>query len=133
MPSVIIKPVSGRTYLITPDDNGKILDFGPGATSSNVGTFVFQFNPDAASDYIVKVMGRCWGAAATDAQVPFVPLPYRRVTIANAASDYNIVSADLSGVNLIQVPANWSIGLAVIASVGTCRVVSWDLQGSSAP
>lgn len=132
MPS-IVKAASSRSYLITPNDNGLILDFGPGASSSTVGTFVFQFNPDATSDYTVLLMGRAFGAAAVAAGVPFVPIPYHRVTINNVAQDYAMSAAVISGPSLIQVPANWDVGLYVSTTVGSCQVVSWDLQGSSAP
>lgn len=128
-----VKPISSRSYVITAADNGVILDLGPAATSQSVGTFVLQFNPDVESDYAVVVMGRCWGQAALDQNVPFMPIPYRRVTLSNVASDYAIVIATLSGASMIQVPANWSIGLMVSATAGKCSLVSWDLQGSSAP
>lgn len=133
MPSVIIKQVSSRSHVITLADHGMILDFGPAATASSVGTFVMQFNPDATSDYTATLMGRCWGQAAADLNMPFVPIPYRRVTVANAASDYNISTSVISGVTLIQVPANWSIGLFISIATGSCGVASWNLNGSSAP
>lgn len=128
-----ITPISNRTYVITPADNSYILDMGPGGTSSSVATMVIQFNPSGDSDYQVIVMGKVWGEAARLLNVPFVPIPYRRVTLANVASDYAIVSAPVTGASLIQVPANWAIGLAVITTVGTCQVASWPLQGSSNP
>lgn len=129
----IVKPISARSYIITSADNGLILTLGPAATSTSVGTFIVQFNPDVDSDYTVAVMGRCWGQAAKDQNVPFVPIPYRRVSLANVASDYAIVSDTLSGPALIQVPANWEIGLLVAVSAGTCSVCSMDLLGSSNP
>lgn len=127
------KPISSRSYQITPDDDGLILDLGPASNSQSVGTFVIQFNPDVDCDYTVAVMGRTWGAAAAAADVPFLPIPYRRVTLNNVASDYAIVSATVSGASMIQVPANWAIGLLVSCTAATCRVVSWDLPGNSAP
>lgn len=131
--ATIIKPASGRTFDLTAAVNGIILDLGPGATSSSVGTFIIQFNPDTLSDYEVIVMGRCWGAASAAKNIPFMPIPYRRAVLNNVASDYAIVSDPITGPCMIQVPANWSVGLLVACSVGTCSVVSWDLQGSSNP
>lgn len=131
MPAV--KPISNRTYAIIPDDNGVILTLGPAATSTSVGTFVIQFNPDGASDYSAVVMGRIWGQAAKEKNVPFLPIPYRRCTLNNAASDYAIVSDAITGASLIQVPANWEIGLLVAVTAGSCTVCSWDLQGNSNP
>lgn len=132
MPQVV-KPISNRTYVIEAKDHGLILTLGPAATSSDVGTFVIQFNPDASSDFEVVVMGRCWGVAAQSLQVPFLPIPYRRCTIANAASDYAIVSDPVSSASLLQVPANWEIGLLVSCTTGSCGVASWPLQGNSNP
>ncbi len=128
-----IKTASNRKWIITPADHGLILDFGAAATSQSTGTFVFQFNPDVDCDYSVVVMGRTWGAAAADADVPFMPIPYRRVTLNNVASDYAIVSDAVSGASMIQVPANWAIGMLVACTTGKCSVVSWDLAGSSNP
>lgn len=128
-----IKPISGRSYGITSADNGLILSLGPAGTSSSVGTFIVQFNPDVLSDYQVAVMGRVWGPAAKDKNVPFLPIPYRRCTLNNVASDYAIVSEFITGASMIQVPANWEIGFLVSCSAGLCDVVSWDLQGNSNP
>lgn len=132
MPQVV-KKMSNRYFGIVPDHNGIILSLGPAATSSSVGTFVIQFNPDEASDYAAVLMGRCWGPAASDRDVPFLPIPYRRCTVNNAASDYAIVSDTITGPTMIQVPANWEIGMLVSASQGQCDVLSWDLQGNSNP
>lgn len=131
--SQVVKPISSRSYVITSADNGLVLTLGPAATSSSVGTFVVQFNPDVDSDYQAVVMGRCWGPAAADKNVPFVPIPYRKVTVANVAQKYEMVSDTVSGATLIQVPANWEVGLLVSCSAGTCSVCSWDLAGSSNP
>lgn len=128
-----VKPISARSYIITSADNGLILTLGPAATSTSVGTFIVQFNPDVDSDYTAVVMGRCWGTAAQAQGVPFVPIPYRRVSLANVASDYAIVSDNLNGAALIQVPANWEIGLLIATTQGTCSVCSMDLLGSSNP
>ncbi len=128
-----VKQVSQRAFKIIPDHNGLFLSIGPASTSSSVGTMVVQFNPDGASDYEVVVHGRCWGPAAKDEDVPFVPIPYRRCTVNNAASDYAIVSAAVSGATLIQIPANWEIAFLVSVSAGECSVCSWNLPGNSNP
>lgn len=132
MPQVI-KQVSTRSHVITAENNGVILSIGPGSTSSSVGTMVIQFNPDASSDFSGVIMGRCWGQAAKDQDVPFVPIPYRRCTVNNVASDYAIVSDPVSGATLIQIPANWEIGILVAASAGECSMCSWNLPGNSNP
>lgn len=132
MPQVV-KLISNRSYVIAAKDHGLILSLGPAATSSSVGTFVIQFNPDEACDYSVAIMGRVWGPAAQAKDVPFVPIPYRRCTLDNVASDYAIVSDLVTGATLLQVPANWEIGLLTSCTTGTCSVVSWNLQGNSNP
>lgn len=134
----IIKYVSQRSYTITAKDNGLILSFGPAATSSSVGTFVMQLNPDVDSDFSAVVMGRCWGPAAQDPNLPggvmpFEPIPYRIASLNNIAADYSIVSATLTQPALIQIPANWEIGLLVSVTLGNCPVCSWNLQGNSNP
>lgn len=134
----IVKQVSQRSYVISAKDNGLILTFGPASTSSSVGTFIMQFNPDVDSDFSAVVMGRCWGPAAQDPNlaggaVPFVPIPYRIASLANVAKDYAIVSATIATAALIQIPANWEVGLLVTATLGSCSVCSWNLPGSSNP
>ncbi len=128
-----VKPISARSYIITSADNGLILTLGPAATSTSVGTFIVQFNPDVDSDLTAVVMGRCWGAAAQAQGVPFVPVPYRIVSLNNVAQDYSIVSAAITQPALIQIPANWEIGFLVGTTQGTCSVCSMDLLGSSNP
>lgn len=134
----IVKQVSQRAVTITSEHNGLILSFGPAATTSQVGTFIMQFNPDNLSDFSAVVMGRCWGPAANDATLPagampFEPIPYRIASLNNIAKDYSIVSATITTPALIQVPANWEIGLQVACTTGTCTVASWNLLGSSNP
>lgn len=128
-----IKPISNRSYVITPHDDGLILTLGPAATSSDVGTFILQLNPDLGAAWEVVLMGRCWGVAAQSLQMPFLPIPYRRCTIANVASDYAIVSDPVASAAMLQVPANWEIGLLVACSAGRVGVTSWPLQGNSSP
>lgn len=134
----IIKPVSQRAFAIGAEHNGLILTLGPASTSSTVGTFIIQFNPTVDSDFNAVVMGRCWGPAAQDpalagGPVPFMPIPYRIASLNNVAKDYAIVSATITQAALIQVPANWEIGLLVSASAGKCAVCSWNLPGNSNP
>lgn len=137
MPSNI-KQVSQRAFAISAEHNGLILSLGPASTSAMVGTFIIQFNPGVDSDFNAVVMGRCWGPAAQDptlagGAVPFMPIPYRIASLNNVAKDYAIVSATISQPALIQVPANWEIGLLVSATAGKCAVCSWNLPGSSNP
>lgn len=129
----LVKQVSSRAVIVTAQHNGLILTFGPASTSSQVGTFVMQFNPDVDSDFQAVVMGRCWGQAAKDLGVPFMPIPYRIASLNNVAKDYAIVSAVITQPALIQIPANWEIGLLIAATLGTCAVCSWNIPGPSTP
>ena len=129
----IVKQVSARAVIVSAQHNGLILSFGPASTSSSVGTFIMQFNPDVDSDLQATVMGRCWGQFSKDQDVPFMPIPYRIASLNNVARDYAIVSTPISGPALIQIPANWEIGLFVAMTVGTCAVCSWNLPGPSTP
>lgn len=129
----IVKQVSSRSHVITSENDGVILTFGPAATSTSVGTFVMQLNPDAASDFEVIVMGRCWGQAAKDQDVPFVPISYRVASLNNVAQLYQLSLDAISASALIQIPGNWEIGLLVSCTTGTCSVTSWPLLGNSNP
>ncbi len=130
-----ITKAGNRRFTIRPENNGDILEIGPGSTPNFVGTFVIQFNPDINWQGSVVVLARLTGAAAADANIPFLPVPYRRVTINNVASDYAFTSDTLtvaSGTK-IQVPASMdSIGLLVACSAGSCTFLCQDLNGPSA-
>lgn len=131
--AVVTKPISSRKHTITAADNGLFLELGPGATAQSVGVFTLQFNPDTDYDGSVVVMGRVFGPAAADANVPPLPISYRALTVNNVAADFSVVSAAaITGPTMIQVPSNGvSIGLLVAVTAGSCTLVSWDLQGSS--
>lgn len=126
-----IKQRSNRRFTISADDHGDILEIGPAATSQSIGTMVIQFNPTAGCDYEVVLMGRVFGQNGVD--FPYMPVPYRRVTLDNVASDYAIVIDNITGASMIQVPANWALAFQVSCATGTCAVASWDLLGSSTP
>lgn len=129
------KQVSSRAFAISqanlPPDG--MYDLGPAATSHGVGTFVIQFVPDGAWVGQIAVLGRCFGVGAQDVDAQPMAIPYRRVNVAGAASDYAIVSDTITQPGIIQVPANGlSVILAVSCEAGSCAVTSWDLMGPSA-
>src|SRR5262245_12788660 len=109
-----ITPGSNRYYKIGTKDDGNILEVGSGSTGAKVGVMVFQFNPDINWVGSIAILGRLTGITAVAVALPFLPIPYRQVTINNVASDYSFSSAVLvitSGTK-IQVPSNMdSIGL----------------------
>lgn len=127
------KKISGRSYTITASDDGYLLELGPAATTGHVGTYVLQFNPTLSFSGQIQVQGRVFGAAAESASLPFEAIPYRRVTVAGVAQQYELVSDMITGACIIQVPANgMSVALLVSCLQGDCAVVSWDLNGPSA-
>lgn len=121
---------SNRAFVITPDDHGNIGELGPSSTGG-VGTIVIQFAPRLGFVGSFAILGKAYGSAAVNA--PFLPLPYRRVNVANSASDYTMVSDVVADTGIIQVPANGlSVGLLIACTAGQCDVYVWDLDGSSA-
>lgn len=127
------RKASNRFYTVTAADDGVLLELGPAGTTGLVSTFTVNFNPALDWNGQFVVMGRPLGVASDNANTPFVPIPYRIVSLNNSAQDYSMVSAAISGAALIQVPANGlSIALLTACSVGKCDLTSWDLQGSSA-
>ena len=119
-----IFPVSGQRFTITSANQGGTAVFGNVSDQNPFGTWTFQFMPDESFVGTVAIMGRAARFPTTDTSLAFVPIPYRRVTIANVASDYTLVSAQLVGTpDIIMVPANGlAIGLAMTCSAGTMLV-----------
>ncbi len=126
-----IVKASSRFFQVQTRNNGDILEFGPAATQGNVGTFTFQFAPSADFVGSFTVLGKVFGVAADSA--PFMAIPYRRVNVGAAVSDYLIVADLVSAAGIIQVPANGlTIGMLTTCTVGSCQIYSWDMQGPSA-
>lgn len=120
---------AGREYRVTSADHGKILFFG-NASDGRVGTFVVQWVPDASFAGSFAVTGRVYGKPASDNGVPFDPIPYRRVTLANVASDRELVADTLTTPFLIEVPSNGiAVGLLCACTDGFGTLYSWPLNG----
>lgn len=117
----------------TPNLSGfPLIEIGPGGTNKLTSCVAIQFDPDNAWDGNFVVMGRMTGVFADGADMPWVPVPYRRVTLADVASDYAMVSAAITGQALILVPSTGlTIALQCTYVAGTMEIASWDLQGSS--
>lgn len=121
-----------RVFKLTADNNGDIAELGPGAPSGVTGAMVIQFSP--SPDFVggFAVVARAMGQAAKAAGAALMPVPYRRVTVNNIASDYTMVADLVTGATIIQVPSNGlSIGLLVNCTAGSCQVFPWDLAGAS--
>lgn len=128
-----ITKASNRYFVITPTVNGEILEIGPASTTKFGGSFVIQFNPDINFVGSVVILARLTGGGSEAANLPFLPVPYHKVTINNVASDYSY-SGDtltLTSATKIQVPSNMdSIGLLVACSAGSCPYWCVDVPGS---
>ncbi len=109
------------------------IEIGPAGTTTFVSTMMVQFNPDNLFAGNFVVMGKMLGQAADTAGMPFLPIPYRRVSLNNVASDYAMVSDAIAGPALIEIPAN---GMSIVIldglDAGTMDLAMWDLQGNSA-
>lgn len=126
-----------RFYGVTPATQNVVgapfLELGPAGTERFVSAMVVQFNPTDLWVGSFTVVGRAMGTAAQTVDMPFVPIPYKRVTLVNAAQDYAMVTAAITSQALILIPANgMSIALQFDAQAGRMDIASWDLQGSSA-
>jgi hypothetical protein len=120
---------AGREYRVTPNDHGSILYLG-NASDGRTGTFVIQWVPDNSFSGSFAVVARVYGKPASDNGVPFNPVPYRRVTLANVASDRTLVADALATSFLIEVPSNGiAVGLLCACTDGFGTLYSWDLNG----
>jgi hypothetical protein len=127
-----------RYYKLTPAaqslPGAPFLELGPAGTTSLVSTLMVQFNPTDLWSGSFVVVGRMLGTAAADRDTPFVPIPYRRISLADVAQDYAMVTAQITGAAIIQIPANgMTIALMFEALAGQMDITAWDLQGNSAP
>lgn len=138
MSTQTIKANANRYYRITPDvintPGYPYLEIGPAGTTQQVSTFMVQFSPGGNFDGQLSVQGRTLGQITQNKELPWGPIPYRRLRLANVAQLYEMVTDVISTEGLIQIPAN---GLSVILqiappTVGYMDIAMWDLQGSSA-
>lgn len=124
--------IGNRRYTLRNQPSDPVLEIGPAGVASQAGIMTIQFTPTLDFDGQFVVVGRCVGTAAETAQAPFVPIPYRRVSLNNEASDRALVSDPINGTALIEVPANGiTVGLIAAWAAGQCDVLSWDVSGSS--
>jgi hypothetical protein len=135
--SIATIKASNRRYRVTPATAQQVgfpfLEIGPAGTSGRTAVHMMQFSPSGGFDGQFVVEGRLLGNAADEVDVPFQPIPYRRITLANTAQDYAIVTDILTTAATIMIPASGlSIALQMsAATTGFCDIVMWDLQGSS--
>lgn len=126
-----------RSFLVTIDTANRpghpYIELGVAGTNELTSTMIVQFTPDQNFSGNFVVMGRTLGTAADLASVPFVPVPYRLISLNDVAQTYQMVSTAIAGNALIQIPAN---GLSIVLmnglDAGTMQLTAWDVNGSSA-
>ncbi len=114
-----------------PEHDGTILDLGPGtATSKSVGTVTVQFTPGETWDGVFAVVGQNVNGNTADA---FIPIPYRRINVNGASSDYAITTDPITQSGMIQIPSNgMRVGLLVGVNAGSCGLLVSRMDGPSA-
>ena len=127
---------AGSPFRILPAQNGQTLSFGSTSDENPNGAWHLMFVPSVDYDGSIAVVGRTPRISTADLTVPWIPVPYRRITLNNVASDYAIVSTaiTLDGPYQILVPATgMAIGILVACNAGQCMVYSQKMTGSTIP
>ena len=118
-----------RTFGVA--DHGQIRPIGASGVNGTVGAMALQFVPSQDFQGSFGILGHI--AGVTDVVAPYESIPYRRVTVAGVAADYALVSDLVIPSAIINIPGNeLAFGIFTNCTVGTCRVVGWDLNGPSA-
>lgn len=132
--SILTTKAGARRYTITGNNDGAIIEFGPAGSNGSVGTMTLQFKGSIGAAWNGALLGRVFGVAADEVDMPFVPIPYRLVSLADVAQEgYPWSSDPISTDAIIQVPANgMSIAMLVGVSNGTIAVAGWDMDGPGA-
>jgi len=124
----------GPVFRLFPEQNGDILVIGNTMDENPSGAVRLWFAPGIGADAVFTVMGRAPRISTADTTAPWIPIPYRRVTLDNVASDYAIVSASVSGTSSILVPSTGgAVGLLVAMNVGEVVIYSQLVTGSTTP
>lgn len=131
-----IYPIGPR-FRVTTGDHGNTLVLGD-TGGTHVGTWVVQFAPGNAFTGTLSVVGRAFGKPASDDNVGFVALPYRKGYLNGALADWSIVGdgTPISAASLITIPADGlSIGLVVANSDAGSDgfLYCWPLHGPASP
>ena len=124
----------GPKLVMQPAQNGNILTAGNTSDENPNGAVRFWFVPDVGCDAVFTVMGRAPRISTADTSAPWVPIPYRRITLNNVASDYAIVSDNVSGASSILVPTvGGQVGLLVSVTTGNCTIYKVNVNGATTP
>lgn len=132
-----IFPMTASPFIATVGVHGLIGVVGNTSDEDGKGAMQFTFSPD--TDFVaaggeVVVVGRTAGISTAINNVAWMPIPYRKVTINNVASDYRFATASITGPSSILVPAaGMAIGLLFSVLGGTCTIARKIVDGPSAP
>lgn len=121
-------------FLVKPAQNGMYAQWGNTSDENPSGAWMLYFRPslDFAGEFIVS--GRPPRIQTSDTSVPFLPIPYRRVTLNNVASDYAMVDDAVSGASIVHIPANGiSVALLINCTAGSCMVYAQKMEGATTP
>lgn len=125
----------GPKFRLQAAQNGNILVMGNTSDEQPNGAVRVWFVPDNGCDAVFTVVGRVPRIQAADAALaPWIPVPYRRVTLSNVASDFAVVSDPVTGTSSILVPTvGGAVGLLVACTTGDCTIYTVQVEGASAP
>lgn len=130
-----IYPVSFyQPVRVLPAQNGNILVVGNTSDENPNGAIRIWLYAEGDCDVSLTVLGRSPRISTADYSAPWIPVPYRRVTIDNVASDYAMVSAVVRGTSSILVPTcGASVGLLVAITTGAATMRCVPVQGAATP
>lgn len=124
----------GPKFSIDQSENSVLLEFGIGSEFFMTGAVVIQFDP--SFDFVgnLRVMGRILGQVAENDDVPFVPIPYRLISLGGVANISRVpVLDDITQSCIIEIPISGLTGALLIAcSGGTCDCYRTAVEGCSA-
>lgn len=116
--------------------DGKVASLGNTSDTNLNGAISVMFVPDGQWVGQAVVVGRAQKISTADVTIPWVPVPYRRVTLNNISQDYAMVGdvLTLTGPTLIHIPANGlMVGLLFAVAAGTCVLRAAVLNGAATP
>ena len=124
-------------FTVTPAVSGTPIGYGNTGDENQGGAWTFELAPDLSFDGSFVVVGRTTRVQSADSPlVPWMPIPYRRITLGNVASDYAMVSDQITNAMLpalIQVPSNgMQVGLDPVSTQGSCAVYGKLTVGAQA-
>jgi hypothetical protein len=124
---------SGPKYQINADENALLLEFGIGSETFVVGCVSIQLDPTFDFVGTLRVLGRSLGQVAENDSAPFVPIPYRLISLGGVANlTRALVSDDLTQSAIIEVPVSGLTGAFLIAcTAGSCDCFRTPLEGPS--